>query len=1415
MQIVVVQGGVEQELDLDIEHPQACVSDLVAALGARPGAGIVIAERFFGSDAGLDEIGLHEGAVVSVAGTAPPPVVAPRGPSLVFVGGRVAGSSYPLGHGTAVVGRSSDCDIALADPTLSAHHARFHVEPDGSVVVADLDSHNGTWIDGQPVLGPTPVPPGALVRFGATQARLRHTLPDDRPLAVDPLHRAVGGLVPFNRPPRPAPAEAPPPLKAPEAPRSSGRSRAFSVVTVVAPLLMGGALIYFYRDPRFALFMLLSPVMMIGNYVSSRRRTKKESKARGRELRAALQAFDQALVAAAGAELERREARLVDIAETLRRAHAPSTTLWQRRPVHDDFLVLGAGTGNVSWSPPVEVPRDGFDDEVARVMDRFAVLGEAPVEVDLSAGGVVGLVGDRAAGLALARSLVCQAAVHHGPADLAVVVLASEGHAPEWDWAKWLPHTRHVDGSSRLLAGHRPACEALLGELLASSADESGPASRLRSRPADAAGGRTRLVVVDDVSLVEGRRAPARLVLNGAAGPVAGVVLAPSEDQLPAMCSVVIDVRPLGDADLRRPRDRVRVDAFLISGVDDVTARAAARALARYEDSELEVLGSGLPKLVRLLPLLGMDEIDPDAVVRAWSRDLPDPPLCTPIGMGESGLVDLDLVRDGPHALVGGTTGSGKSELLRSLVAGLAARVDPDHLVFVLVDYKGGSAFDQCARLPHVVGLVTDLDEHLGERALRSLEAELAHRERRLREAGAQDHASYVRSGAPSGPLPRLVVVVDEFATLATELPEFLGALVGIAQRGRSLGVHLVLATQRPSGVVNGNIKANTNLRIALRVQDAGDSTDIIDRKDAAAIARSNPGRAYVRSGPTDVELVQTALATAARQARRTATLRLSPFGFGPLPSLPHAVSDGSTGPSDLSRLVDAVVAAFERGKRPPPRRPWLEMLGGHIELAHILELETEPGTVAFAVADDPEHQRQVAVGWKPADGHLALFGMVGSGTTTALLSVARALLQLVDERPCHLYAIDFGAGGLAPLAAHDDVGAVLAAADHEGQLRLVRHLRRELDRRRTLSPHDLAGELRIVVLVDGIGAFLAAHEGIEGAETAEAFRRVFTDGPEVGLLCVVAGERPGSLPARLGALVSQKVLFRLADPADFSAIGLRPKQLPSFVPGRAVHGPTKLVIQVGHPGDLSTLPRGGGGALRPPPVAIRGLPVSVAFDDLPGGAKLEPPPVELTIGIADDDLGPAVLALHAGDHVLVAGPPRSAKTSTLALMASLVRRADPATVLVGVCDDRSPLHPLEALDAAGTLSQLAQVIRAAPGDGRLWFVFVDDAPQVGDPDGLMAALLQARRPGLHVVAAGRSEDLRAGYGHWTRVLRQSRTGILLQPNLSADGELLGQRLPRRVPVPLVPGRGFLVAGGEAALVQVALPPEVPGPPAV
>src|SRR5690625_3016227 len=239
---------------------------------------------------------------------------------------------------------------------------------------------------------------------------------------------------------------------------------------------------------------------------------------------------------------------------------------------------------------------------------------------------------------------------------------------------------------------------------------------------------------------------------------------------------------------------------------------------------------------------------------RDWSSD-----VCSSDLNGQDAF-HLDLRTQGPHALVGGTTGAGKSEFLQAWVLGMATAHSPDRVTFLFVDYKGGAAFADAITLPHAVGLVTDLSPHLVRRALTSLRAELHHREHLLNRKKAKDLVSLERTGDPEAP-PSLIIIVDEFAALAKEIPEFVDGVVDIAARGRSLGLHLILATQRPAGVIKDNLRANTNLRIALRMADEADSKDILGDKMAAHFDPGIPGRAAAKTGPGRIATFQTGYA--------------------------------------------------------------------------------------------------------------------------------------------------------------------------------------------------------------------------------------------------------------------------------------------------------------------------------------------------------------------------------------------------------------------------------------------------------------------------------------------------------------------------------------------------------------------------
>ena len=1397
------------DVELVLGRTDATVGDLVEALhdgrldelsDDRAATGVVLDGRFCHADLALDEIGLHEGARLQLASSAPATVPAPGVLlELRVVAGLDAGQRIRLPPGGAEVGRDDEVTLGMSDIGVSRRHLRVEPSPGGlRATLTDLGSVNGSWVEGRRIREPTEVAPGAVFEAGDVAFTLA-PVGEDR-LDVDPQRQAgAGGVVPFNRPPRSRVLAPNEPLSPPEQVREQSAQR-FSLVSAFAPLILGVVMVVLTKQILFALFCLLSPVMVIGGWFESRRQTKRATRGARRDHAEQLARFTIDVGEHGAATLAHLRSSLPDPAEIIRRATDPSPRLWERRPDHDDFLKLSAGLGDHILRPPLDSRRVPSADAETMLAENER-LRMAPILVDLSSGGVVGIVGPRTGALAVARSLVCQAAVLHGPADLQIAVLTEAERSEEWDFAKWLPHARDAAHGvdARLLAGD----PATVNEL----------ASELKDR--DSADSRVLLAVLDSDALIEGRGAVGRALLRGGE-TVSGIVITSSSERLPAVCTTVLELEAgTGEAVLRRPQAGERVDPVLVAGLSTATARECALGLAMFEDADLQIAGGSLPSEVSLLPLLGIGEPRPAALLERWGAATTRSSLEATFALAENGPFTLDLVLDGPHGLIAGTTGSGKSELLRSLVAALAAGHDPQRLNFVLIDYKGGSAFAECAELPHTVGMVTDLDEQLGARALRSLEAELRYRERVLGEYRAADLLAYQQLRAPA--LPRLLVIIDEFATLATELPDFVASLVGIAQRGRGLGVHLLLATQRPSGAVSENIRANANLRICLRVQTPQDSNDVIDSPAAARIARTQPGRAQVRLGPSELIPIQTALVTGSTATGPPRVVDVRAFAFAPMNGA-DAGRDAKPQRSDLQRLVTAARDAFSSLDLGPPRRPWLPPLPADVALDDVVALGPprplagERGLVpALALADDPDAQAQYPVGWNLDAGNLLLYGLGGSGTTTALATMALALAGIAGPDRIHVYVMDFGAGELAPLAALAHVGAVITTPEHERQRRLLTRLRGELESRRGLDASARAGVPRIVLLLDGYSGFASEHNDLAGDSTREALARVWADGPELGIHMAITAERAGGVPNALASLAQQRLVFRLADLPDYAQFGVHRSDVPRFTPGRAVVGGSGQAIQLARPREplpeavarytpgKRTVPAGG-----PPPIGV--LPQRVPLDAVLGAARLDADSWFVPIGIGDERLEPAGFELYEGDHALVAGSPRSGKTTVLLLLAALVARAHPDFALIGIAVRPSKLRECGELERIiATATELPALVEELQAGGGPRLLLIDDAEMVPDEARALSALFADPPPGLHAIVAGRADGLRS-LGHWSTAARRSRTGLLLQPDVTTDGALLGVTLPRRPAPPARPGCGYLVQAGGFELVQVAQP---------
>jgi S-DNA-T family DNA segregation ATPase FtsK/SpoIIIE len=1179
------------------------------------------------------------------------------------------------------------------------------------------------------------------------------------PGSIERRVEPVRGRRSFNRPPRQLTDSPEQAIDVPAAPEEPTARARMGWAMLVGPVLMGVIMAFVFR-PIMAVIALVGPLMMTISAVEDRLRLRRACRRNAAVWNADLAALDDALGQAARREIDRRFGRHPYIPAIVRSAIEMEPVLWERRRHHPDYLRLSIGVGQTRWEPPLRSPAGG-DPAVEAVIGRRSLLPNGPVEVGLGAGTMIGVSGDRHGVLAMVRALLTRLVTHHGPADVRLAIIT--GVVADWEWCSWLPHTRLDASSGRYRLGADPDdIESVMASLT----------------PA----GETDLVVVFDGEGMD-PQLRARLAALVDDGTVSAVVLEASPVELPGSCETVVTISGASGV-LLRPVGGGPTIEFSIDGVQPDVAGLVARYLYALDDPEEASEGARLPAGVTLQALVGLPA-DTREVIARWT----DPPdgLVATLGLTENGPLSIDLVEDGPHGLVAGTTGSGKSELLRTLVTSLAMTYGPDRVNLALIDYKGGSAFDACAALPHVVGLVTDLDRRLGKRALQSLEAEIRYREGVLRGAGAEDVDSYLRVGkAP--PLPRLVVIVDEFAALAGDIPEFVPSLVDIARRGRSLGVHLILATQRPAGVVGDAIRANTNLRVALRVQTVADSRDVIDDPVAARLSRRFPGRGVLRLGPGELVPFQAARISGGDRPVAGGPPLATPVRFGWEPVAVAQEQELASAPSELEQFaVVASATVLELGWQ-PPRAPWAPPLPDTLDLG---VPDRCPGF--FGLVDEPDRQRVGDLVWNPTDGGLLTFGVEGSGASDAIVAGAFAAALVTDPGGLHIYGLDGGGGSLAGLEEWPHVGGIARIADRERAVRVIRRLNSLLEDRRR-------GGIRagmVIVVVERLGVVLSAFDGPGDLDIREALTRVIVEGPAFDIYPFLSALRPGAVPSAVASSIGPRLCFRLADPFEYAAAGLTPRDVPELVRGRGFDAAGRM-IQIGRPSPAGIRRLQDLQPTGPPPDPIGILPHRVPLEALRHRAGAADEGRFLPVGLGDRDLAPIGFRMHAGDHVLVAGPARSGRTTALASIARLAAAGDPELEVVALARPGSMLFEVTGT-CCGSVDELLERVR---NRSEPTLVVIDDAERIEHPE--LGALVARPRDQFHVIAAGRADALRGLYQHWTRDIRRCRLGVSLRPDADLDGELWQTRFPRRGPSFHLPGRGYLVQGGDIEVVQVA-----------
>lgn len=1114
------------------------------------------------------------------------------------------------------------------------------------------------------------------------------------------------------------------------------------------PMLgMGGSVVFFFMTPNpimriMGMIMIASTVAMaIAMLVRYRRGTQGQLADLRRDYLKYLTQTRRAVLRTARLQ---RDAQfyLHPSPEQLWALVAEGSRVWERRIGDDDFAQVRVGLGSQQLATPLIAPETAPVDELepltAGAMRQFltahGTLDGLPMAVSLRAFYHLTVSGDGESARSTARAMVGSLAALHSPEDLVVAVAADAGAAPSWEWAKWLPHVQASGpgdgaGSRRLITTDARELEDMLGARLEGRPRFQGAAHPLLDHP--------HLVVV----------------LDGQSVPQASALASPEGIQGVTIIEVVQGRNhgPRGDLSVIVEGDSLRLESghgHVYDGTPDRLGPDAAEALAR-QLAPLRV-ASGAdddePLLANLdfTDLLNLGDAASVDVARTWRPRSRSERLRVPIGVGEDGVpVMLDLKEAaqegmGPHGLCVGATGSGKSELLRTLVLGLAVTHSSETLNFVLADFKGGATFAGMSQMPHVAAVITNLadDLTLVDRMGDSIRGELNRRQEMLRDAGnyanIHDYEKARAAGAPLQPIPSLVLVIDEFSELLTAMPDFIEMFVQIGRIGRSLGVHLLLASQRlEEGRLRG-LETYLSYRIGLRTFSAAESRAAIGVPDAYTLPNV-PGSGYLKYGTDEMVRFKAAYVSGVYRTNQHAAVPGGPLPVDRRPALftaahvpVHHVEPAARErvpearrPEDdalADSVLDVIVRRLE-GRGVEAHQVWLPPLDNPPPLDAVLPglagVEgrglTQPGyegagrlVVPLGVVDKPYEQRRDTLyrDFSGAAGHMQIIGGPQSGKSTLLRTIVSAFALTHTPHEVQFYGLDFGGGGLSSVAGLPHVGGVASRLDPERVRRTVAEVygvmsRREeyfrsagIDSISTYRRLRARGDISVkdqpwgdvFLVIDGWGNFRTEYEGLEAAVVDVAAR-----GLGYGIHVILTASRSMEVRANLKDHLMNRLELRLGDTMDSELDRKIAANVPTGVPGRGLT-PEKLHFMAAVPridginsdSDLSEATAAMTQEVTrhwtaPGAPEVRLLPRELDVRELPAGDA--EPGRGVAFAIDENGLEPVFVDFDRDPFFLVFGESESGKSNLLRLLIKQIsERYDGSAAKFFVIDNRRAL---------------------------------------------------------------------------------------------------------------------------------------------
>ena len=938
--------------------------------------------------------------------------------------------------------------------------------------------------------------------------------------------------------------------------------------------------------------MLIGVIVSLITYFGDKKRLREQLRTREEQYNAYIEEKETGIQAQRSNELRIRRLIYSSLSEDLSEAVNFQKRLFEK-DVHDpDFLEVYLGTGTIESNCRVKFNKQDFvdpDDPISmlpeQLADKYRYISDAPIIAQFKQAGAVGVVGSNEGQLEALKNFTLDIALRHFYKDVKLFYMLDEADLQSMSWLRWLQHVHNDTLNIRNFI-----CDDESRKVLTEQLYSILSAREAQQRANDGADEFSCHYVVFVRGAQQISKHPlSKFVERCAQYGFTFVFFEEYEEFLPKGCGEIIRLGNAERSDLILKSKNGDVQcAFVPEHVEETLAAYAAAKIGAVCVPELS-LESELTRNITLFDLLNIFSVEDLDLEQRWGQSEVYRSMAAPLGVkAKQEVVYLDISdkasAHGPHGLVAGTTGSGKSEILQTYVLSMATLFHPHEVAFMIIDFKGGGMASQFRDLPHMLGTITNIDGREIDRSLRSIKAELVKRQALFAQASLtvghtvnhiNDYIRLYKKGVVSEPIPHLIIIADEFAELKAEYPDFMKEIISAARIGRTLGIHLILATQKPAGVVDNQIWSNSKFRLCLKVQTKEDSNEVIKTPLAAEI--KEPGRAYFQVGNNEVfELFQSAYSGAkvvdASERQPVTLYELNLWGKRSVVYTNKNQTSAEDAPTELKALVDYIHDYCEHSHISKLNGICLPALPDVLDSGELHDFRPEPAkgiVVPIGVYDDPDNQRQENYVINLSADNTYIIGSAQTGKTTLLQTIILQIMQLYSPQECSIYVVDCGAMALKTFEASNHVGGVAVAAEEERVANLLKMLTRLVQQRKekfaeqglgTYAAYVEAGfrDLpQVLLVIDNYAAFREYYGSYD-----ETILFLSREGQGVGLSLIITATQTNALNYKTLSNYGTRIAYSCNDSGEYMNLFDRCKVEPKDVPGRGLCSLEKHIVE-------------------------------------------------------------------------------------------------------------------------------------------------------------------------------------------------------------------------------------------------------------